>query len=94
MPETGFIDHIGIGVPDLVAAKEYYDELMSVLRAQAPRVVRDRPRRTAQLRTGRRSGVTVVLLQSGAGGNLLTRPDRPTSPRVPSREQSGRAGST
>src|SRR5215203_374838 len=27
----GFIDHIGIGVPDLVAAKEYYDELMSVL---------------------------------------------------------------
>jgi catechol 2,3-dioxygenase-like lactoylglutathione lyase family enzyme len=28
---TGFIDHIGIGVPDLVAAKEYYDDLMSVL---------------------------------------------------------------
>ena len=28
---TGFIDHIGIGIPDLVAAKEYYDELMSVL---------------------------------------------------------------
>jgi catechol 2,3-dioxygenase-like lactoylglutathione lyase family enzyme len=28
---TGFIDHIGIGVPDLVAAKQYYDELMSVL---------------------------------------------------------------
>jgi catechol 2,3-dioxygenase-like lactoylglutathione lyase family enzyme len=28
---TGFIDHVGIGVPDLVAAKEYYDELMSVL---------------------------------------------------------------
>ena len=31
MPGTGFIDHIGIGVPDLVAAKEYYDDLMSVL---------------------------------------------------------------
>ena len=31
MPRTGFIDHIGIGVPDLVAAKEYYDDLMSVL---------------------------------------------------------------
>jgi catechol 2,3-dioxygenase-like lactoylglutathione lyase family enzyme len=31
MPQPGFIDHIGIGVPDLVAAKEYYDELMSVL---------------------------------------------------------------
>jgi catechol 2,3-dioxygenase-like lactoylglutathione lyase family enzyme len=28
---TGFIDHIGIGVPDLIAAKEYYDELMSIL---------------------------------------------------------------
>ena len=27
----GFIDHIGIGVPDLVATKQYYDELMSVL---------------------------------------------------------------
>lgn len=31
MPRTGFIDHIGIGVPDLVATKEYYDDLMSVL---------------------------------------------------------------
>jgi catechol 2,3-dioxygenase-like lactoylglutathione lyase family enzyme len=28
---TGFIDHLGIGVPDLAAAKEYYDDLMSVL---------------------------------------------------------------
>ena len=31
LPRTGFIDHIGIGVPDLAAAKEYYDDLMSVL---------------------------------------------------------------
>jgi len=31
LTRTGFIDHIGIGVPDLVAAKEYYDDLMSVL---------------------------------------------------------------
>ena len=31
MPRAGFIDHIGIGVPDLVVAKQYYDELMSVL---------------------------------------------------------------
>jgi catechol 2,3-dioxygenase-like lactoylglutathione lyase family enzyme len=31
LPRTGFIDHIGIGVPDLVAAKQYYDDLMSVL---------------------------------------------------------------
>jgi catechol 2,3-dioxygenase-like lactoylglutathione lyase family enzyme len=31
MPRTGFIDHIGIGVPDLAAAKAYYDELMPVL---------------------------------------------------------------
>ena len=31
MPRTGYIDHIGIGVPDLVAAKEYYDDLMSAL---------------------------------------------------------------
>jgi catechol 2,3-dioxygenase-like lactoylglutathione lyase family enzyme len=31
LPRTGFIDHVGIGVPDLVAAKEYYDGLMHVL---------------------------------------------------------------
>ena len=31
MPRTGFIDHVGIGVPDLEAAKQYYDELMPVL---------------------------------------------------------------
>lgn len=30
MARTGFIDHIGIGVPDLAAAKAYYDELMPV----------------------------------------------------------------
>ena len=28
---TGFIDHIGIGVPDLGAAKRYYDGLMPIL---------------------------------------------------------------
>jgi catechol 2,3-dioxygenase-like lactoylglutathione lyase family enzyme len=28
---TAFIDHIGIGVPDLAAAKEYFDALMPVL---------------------------------------------------------------
>ena len=31
MAQTGFIDHIGIGVPDLGVAKEYYDDLMSIL---------------------------------------------------------------
>ena len=31
LAQAGFIDHIGIGVPDLAAAKQYYDELMSVL---------------------------------------------------------------
>jgi catechol 2,3-dioxygenase-like lactoylglutathione lyase family enzyme len=31
LPRTGFIDHVGIGVPDLAPTKEYYDELMSVL---------------------------------------------------------------
>ena len=31
MTRTAFIAHIGIGVPDLVAAKRYYDELMPVL---------------------------------------------------------------
>ena len=31
MPRTAFIDHIGIGVPDLAAAKRYYDELMPIL---------------------------------------------------------------
>jgi catechol 2,3-dioxygenase-like lactoylglutathione lyase family enzyme len=28
---TGFIDHVGIGVPDLGVAKQYYDELMPIL---------------------------------------------------------------
>ena len=31
MARTGFIDHIGIGVPDLAAAKRYYDGLMPIL---------------------------------------------------------------
>ncbi len=31
MTRTAFIDHIGVGVPDLAAAKQYYDELMPVL---------------------------------------------------------------
>jgi catechol 2,3-dioxygenase-like lactoylglutathione lyase family enzyme len=31
MSRTGFIDHIGLGVPDLPAAKRYYDELMPLL---------------------------------------------------------------
>ena len=31
MGRTGFIDHVGIGVPDLKVAKRYYDELMPVL---------------------------------------------------------------
>lgn len=35
MPRTGFIDHIGIGVPDLVAAKRYYDEFMPILGLRA-----------------------------------------------------------
>jgi catechol 2,3-dioxygenase-like lactoylglutathione lyase family enzyme len=32
---TGFIDHIGLGVPDLGAAKAYYDELMPILGLKA-----------------------------------------------------------
>jgi catechol 2,3-dioxygenase-like lactoylglutathione lyase family enzyme len=31
MARTAFVDHIGIGVPDLAAAKRWYDELMPVL---------------------------------------------------------------
>jgi catechol 2,3-dioxygenase-like lactoylglutathione lyase family enzyme len=31
LPPIGFIDHIGIGVPDLEVAKAYYDDLMSIL---------------------------------------------------------------
>ena len=31
MAQTGFIDHIGIGVPDLEETKAYYDELMGIL---------------------------------------------------------------
>jgi catechol 2,3-dioxygenase-like lactoylglutathione lyase family enzyme len=32
---TGFIDHIGLGVPDLASAKRYYDELMPILGLRA-----------------------------------------------------------
>jgi len=35
MSRTGLIDHIGIGVPDLPAAKRYYDELMPILGLRA-----------------------------------------------------------
>jgi catechol 2,3-dioxygenase-like lactoylglutathione lyase family enzyme len=31
LSRTGFIDHVGIGVPDLVATREYYDELTAIL---------------------------------------------------------------
>jgi catechol 2,3-dioxygenase-like lactoylglutathione lyase family enzyme len=31
LPRTGFIDHIGIAVPDLAAAKQHYDDLTHVL---------------------------------------------------------------
>ena len=31
MTRTGLIDHIGVGVPDLVETKEYFDGLMAVL---------------------------------------------------------------
>ncbi len=31
MTRTGYIDHVGIAVPDLSAAKGYYDELMAIL---------------------------------------------------------------
>lgn len=31
MSPTGYIDHIGIGVPDLAAAKTFYDELMPII---------------------------------------------------------------
>ncbi len=31
MSRTGYIDHVGISVPDLAAAKQYYDELMPIL---------------------------------------------------------------
>ena len=31
MPRTGFIDHIGLAVADLAAAKAYYDDLMPIL---------------------------------------------------------------
>ena len=31
MSRTGFIDHVGIGVPDLARARQYYDELVPIL---------------------------------------------------------------
>jgi catechol 2,3-dioxygenase-like lactoylglutathione lyase family enzyme len=35
MARTAFIDHIGIGVPDLAAAKRWYDELTPILGLRA-----------------------------------------------------------
>ena len=82
-PQPGFIDHVGIGVPDLAATKEYYDGLMSALGLRewfptAPRA--------AQLRAGRSPRLAALLLPSGAG-DLLAQPTRPPSPRIPGREQ-------
>jgi len=31
LPRTGFIDHVGIGVPDLAAARRYDDDLTRIL---------------------------------------------------------------
>ena len=31
MARTAYIDHVGIGVPDLAAAKKFYDKLMPIL---------------------------------------------------------------
>jgi catechol 2,3-dioxygenase-like lactoylglutathione lyase family enzyme len=31
MAGTGYLDHLGIGVPDLAAAKRYYDGLMPII---------------------------------------------------------------
>lgn len=35
MPRSAFIDHIGIAVPDLAAAKRYYDELAQLIGLRA-----------------------------------------------------------
>ena len=57
--------------------------------ARAPRVVRHRFRRTAELRARRCSRLAALLLPSRGVGHLLTPTSGPSSPCVPGREPRG-----
>ena len=88
---TGFIDHIGIGVPDLVAAKQYYDGLMHVLGLRE--WFETGPGGPLNYGPDGAQGSQLFFYQAGSG-NLLAPPNGPSSPRIPGREQSGRPRST
>ena len=90
LARTGFIDHIGIGVPDLVAAKKYYDDLMSVLGLREIFETGS----GGQLNYGPDGARgSQCLLPSRGTRYLLTPGDRPSSPRILGREQSHRSRS-
>jgi catechol 2,3-dioxygenase-like lactoylglutathione lyase family enzyme len=78
MPGTGFVDHIGIGVPDLSAAKRYYDELMPILglRAWFPTTQAG----GVQLRPRWRSRFPDLLLPGTRARASLTPWHRPAAP--------------
>ena len=91
LPRTGFIDHIGIGVPDLGAAKQYYDELMAVLGLRE--WFDTGPGGPLNYGPDGGAGRTAVLLPSRGTDDLLTPRDGPSSPRIPGREPRGRSRS-
>ena len=88
MPRTGFIDHIGIGVPDLVEAKRYYDDLMPILglRPWFPTTA------SGEFNYGPDGvlGPQVLLLSSARARRALTARDGPSAPVVHGRQPSHR----
>ena len=87
MPQPGFIDHIGIGVPDLAAAKQYYDGLMSVLGLRE--WFETGPEGPLNYGPDGALGSQLFFYQVEPR-NLLARPTGAPSPRVPGCEQNGR----
>lgn len=64
------IDHLGLGVPDLAAAKAYYDELMPLL-GYEPFLVRDR--QFSYRRAESKPGTTVFFYEADEGGDYSHR---------------------
>jgi catechol 2,3-dioxygenase-like lactoylglutathione lyase family enzyme len=87
----GFIDHIGIGVPDLAATKRYYDELMSVLGLRE--WFESGPGGPLNYGPDGAQGSQLCLLPGGGTRHLFAPRHGASPPRIPRCEQGGRPGS-
>ena len=88
LAQAGFIDHIGIGVPDLAAAKQYYDELMSVLGLRE--WFDTGPGGPLNYGPDGAQGSQLFFYQADDPGSYSRGQHGPPSPRVPGREQGDR----